>query len=696
MVVGDESIFESLSTCSTVDPKRLKLYYKLLGHRQVDALYHFPSNLSKRRFIQSICEAAPNEIITILGHAVEYATSYSGRGPSKIYCSDGDDIFQVIYFRGNFSYQQKCLPLNVKKTITGKVEKNSDGDYQIIHPDLNLPYSKDHSPMIEPVYPLTTGLTNRCVSRVVQSLVPSFPSLPEWIPPSFLQKFSWPSWQDALKIVHNPKNFEDLLPTHPARERLIFDELLAHQLSLTLVRSAQTAEKKGHVLTGTGVLIEKLRGCLPFSLTPSQETVIKEIFRDMESPTPMLRLLQGDVGSGKTIVAFLAMIKAVESGFQAAILAPTDILAHQHRETFQAFSTDLGLEVTLLTGRDKGKKRAKILEDLATHKIHILIGTHALIQKDVVFSKLGLAIIDEQHRFGVEQRLALLEKGNNPHILAMTATPIPRTLQLANHGEMDVSILKEKPSGRLPTTTTVTSLQKLNEIIEGLRRPLSLKTKIFWVCPLVEESEVSDLSAAQERYTHLQSLFGEKVGLVHGRLKAADKDKVMEDFITGSVDILIATTVIEVGVNVPAATIMIIEHAEHFGLAQLHQLRGRIGRGAQAGTCLLLYGFPLSDISRARLEIMRQTNDGFLIAEEDLKLRGGGDVLGTKQSGLPEFKLADFISNPDRTQELLSLANKEAWAICQADPPLKADSSKALHILLRLFERDNALKYSRS
>jgi len=605
-----------------------------------------------------------------------------------------EHFFDLVFFHGKGSYLQTTLPIHSKRLISGKLERFQDR-WKITHPDhIGNPDEQEHLSGPEPVYPLTTGITNKCVNRVIKSALTHIPTLPEWLDDVTAQK--WPRWHEAVHQVHNPLNQQDLDPNSLPRVRLAYDELLAHQLSLNITRRRQQTRTHGTSLKGDGHLKAKILQSLPFTLTKGQEASIADITQDMDAPQQMLRLIQGDVGSGKTLVALMAMVQAVEAGFQAAILAPTDILARQHAAKLTPLCETCGIRLALLTGRDQGKKRTQILNDLKSHDIDILVGTHAIIQEDVHFAKLGLAVIDEQHRFGVEQRLALTEKGNNPDVLAMTATPIPRTLMLANYGDMDVSIIRDKPAGRLPIDTKVLPLSRLNEVVEGIGRALKTKTKIYWVCPLIEESEAMDLAAAVERFKVLSQMFPGKVGLVHGKLKADEKDAVMAQFVSGTIDILIATTVIEVGVDVPAASIMIIEHAERFGLAQLHQLRGRIGRGNQTAMCLLLYSHALTAVGRKRLEIMRQTNDGFLISEEDLKLRGSGELLGTKQSGLPRFRIADFTSSPDLYGELFAIANRDARRICQDDPNLSSPRGQALQLLLSLHGRADAAKYSRS
>jgi ATP-dependent DNA helicase RecG len=683
-----------LETCLELGRRKL-LFHRLMGNTVSQALMHLPSNVHIWRPIAQITEARPGEGIIIEAHILDHEPNTRYGKPFKVHCSDGQSAFNIIYFNAKRAYLEKLFPLRAKRYVMGKAEKYL-GQWSIIHPE-SVTSSQLYTTLhYQPIYPLTTGVTNKCVQRVLQTLLQKIPSIPEWLSPQVLQEYHWPSWRQAVQQIHAPRTPSDLLLENKARQRMAYDELFSHQLALHLSRYHSDHKQQGNVLQGTGILTTKLTSLLPFSLTASQQSALQEIFQDMAAPFPMARLLQGDVGSGKTLVALMAMLRAAESGYQAALLAPTDILARQHADSILPLCQQLGITVRLLTGRDKGKAKQQILNDLASHQIQFLIGTHAIIQDKVNFANLGLAVIDEQHRFGVEQRLSLAQKGKNPDILAMTATPIPRTMVLAHYGDMEVSVLAEKPAGRLPIQTKVVSLTRFQEVMDGIERALFNKAKIFWVCPLVEESEVLDLSAAQDRFQQLQNSFNGKVGLVHGKMKALEKDAVMDQFTKGTVDILVATTVIEVGMNVPDATIMIIEHAERFGLAQLHQLRGRIGRGHKPGTCLLLYGEHLSPSGRQRLETMRTTDDGFKIAEVDLKLRGGGDILGTRQSGMPTFRIADFVSSPDLCTELLALANKEAKWIVKNDPFLQSERGQNLRLLLRLFNRANAIKYTRS
>jgi ATP-dependent DNA helicase RecG len=519
------------------------------------------------------------------------------------------------------------------------------------------------------------------------------PELAEWQEPEWLGERGWPGFKAALTSLHMPSDAGDISTGSAAWQRLAYDELLAGQLALGLVRQRLKAQK-GRSITGDGRIRGMLTAALPFSLTNSQAEALRDIEADMAAPFRMMRLLQGDVGSGKTAVALFAMAVAVEAGTQAALMAPTEVLARQHVETMQPLAEKAGLRLGLITGREKGKARAEVLAKLAAGEIDILIGTHALFQPDVVFRDLSMAVIDEQHRFGVHQRLALQAKGGDggANVLVMTATPIPRTLLMTHYGDLDVSRLTEKPAGRKPVTTTLVSLDRVEEVVDGLRRAVAGGAQVYWVCPLIEGGGPSDLAAAEERHAHLMQVFGERVGLLHGGMSGAAKDAVMAEFTADRLKILVSTTVIEVGVNVPNATIMVIEHAERFGLAQLHQLRGRVGRGANQSYCVLLYKPPLGEIASERLTIMRDTEDGFVIADKDLDLRGGGEVLGSRQSGSPEFRIA----NVPGFEKLLEAARDDARLILNGDPGLASARGQALRVLLYLFECDEAVRLFRA
>ncbi|HEU4987729.1 MAG TPA: ATP-dependent DNA helicase RecG, partial [Rhizobiaceae bacterium] len=546
-------------------------------------------------------------------------------------------------------------------------------------------------PPIEPVYPLTAGLSGKVVRRAIGQALGRLPDLPEWLDAQFKQSRALPSLREALDRLHNPSNVSDADPESPAWRRIAYDEFLAGQLSLALVRQ-RVRRLSGRPLIGDGTIEARIRRNLPYSLTKSQEAALQEIHADLAQPDRMLRLLQGDVGAGKTVVALLAMARAAEAGAQAALMAPTEILARQHHATIAPLAEAAGLRTTALTGREKGRERERILEEIADGSIDFIIGTHALFQESVRFRDLALAVIDEQHRFGVHQRLAITAKGNAPDMLVMTATPIPRTLVLSAFGDMDVSRLTEKPAGRKPIRTVTLPMERLGELISRIREAVAEGQKVYWICPLVEESEEIRLMSAEDRHAALQAEFGSLVGLVHGRMSGREKDEAMRAFKAGETRILVGTTVIEVGVDVPDATIIVIEHAERFGLAQLHQLRGRVGRGDRPSSCVLLYKGPLGEIARQRLDILRQSEDGFRIAEEDLKLRGEGDLLGTRQSGSPGFRIARI----DLHADLLEAARDDARLVLARDPELQSDRGKALRLLLYLFGRDDAIRLLRA
>jgi ATP-dependent DNA helicase RecG len=660
--------------------------------RAGDLLWHFPTGINDRRARPEIGTAPVGELITLEVTVCEHkppADRYS-RSPYRVVCADTTGTVDIVFFRGQKSYLEKTLPPGATRFISGKMERFGER-LQMPHPDhIVAPENIDELPLIEPVYPLTAGVSNKIMHRSVRQALQRIPLLDEWQEEQWLSKQKWPDFSTALQQVHQPENAEELLPGSPARLRLAYDELLASQLALALVRNSLT-KVSGRSLQFNSRLYGRIITKLGFELTRAQQLAIQDINADMAADGRMLRLLQGDVGSGKTAVALLSMAGAVEAGTQAAMMAPTEVLARQHYKFFAEMGEKTGFQVELLTGREKGKKRQQILNDLAGGKIDMLLGTHALFQEGVEFADLGLVIIDEQHRFGVHQRLGLQAKGN-ADVLVMTATPIPRTLLLANYGDMDVSILDEKPAGRKPVTTKAIANNRIDEVVDGIERTIGEGTQVYWVCPLVEESEKLALVSADQRFGYLQKHFGSRVGMVHGQMSAAEKDQVMQKFTDGHIKILVATTVIEVGVDVPNATIMVIEHAERFGLSQLHQLRGRVGRGSARSSCLLVYQGPLSASARTRLQVMRETEDGFIIAEEDLKLRGGGEILGTRQSGAQAFRAATL---PEHT-ELLAAARDDTKLILARDPCLTSKRGKALKQLLYLFERDEAVRLLRA
>ena len=684
-------LFVPVGELSGLGPRLAPLVEKLVGPMAVDLLWHLPYALIDRRFMPLVAAAPDGRIATLKVRVDQHQAPESSRRPYRVVCSDESGFITLVFFHAKADWLEKSLPLGSERIISGMVE-HFNGGMQMTHPDHIVPLDKLAEVMtVEPVYPLTAGVTPKVMVKAVKAAVARAPKLPEWIDAAYLARQGWEDWHTALTKVHSPESEADLWADGKARQRLAYDELLANQLALSMVR-ASMKKLAGRIIKGNGAMRAKIIAGLPFSLTGAQVRSLAEIDADMVEPSRMLRLLQGDVGAGKTVVALLAMAAAVESGAQATLMAPTEILARQHLATLEKLAAPAGLRLGLLTGRDKGKARQAILKALENGEIDILVGTHALFQEDVTFRDLALAVIDEQHRFGVHQRLELASKGRAVDMLVMTATPIPRTLMLTSYGDMDVSRLDEKPPGRTPIDTRVLPLARLDEVAGGVKRAIETGAKVYWVCPLVEESEKTDLAAAEDRHRELVDIIGPRTGLVHGRMKGPQKDAVMAAFAGNELDLLVATTVIEVGVDVPSATIMVIEHAERFGLAQLHQLRGRIGRGSARSTCLLLYGGPLSETGKARLNIMRDTEDGFIIAEEDLKLRGAGELLGTRQSGLPEFKLADLAVH----SELLATARDDARLILEMDPELQGKRGAALRTLLYLFARDSVVKTLRS
>jgi len=684
-------LFAPVTSLPGVGPRSAKAIEALAGPQVVDLCWHLPSGVIDRRYAPKIAEAEPDRVATLTIRVGQHLAPRNPRQPYRVDCFDDTGEISLVFFHARADYLTKTLPEGEVRVVSGRIERFG-GRLQMSHPDHIGPLEELARMMsVEPVYPLTAGLTLKPLGKAIRAALDRAPEVPEWLDPALVAREGWPAWHAALAAAHAPEGPEALLPLTAVRRRLAYDELLANQLALALMRHHQRAQH-GRSLRGDGRLCDKVIAALPFELTDSQRQAGSEIAADMAREARMLRLLQGDVGSGKTVVALLAMLGAVEAGAQAAIMAPTEILARQHFHTLAPLTQAAGVGIELLTGRDKGKARDAALQRLASGEAALAVGTHALFQQEVAFHDLGLAVIDEQHRFGVHQRLTLASKGRAVDVLVMTATPIPRTLVLTSYGDMEVSRLTEKPAGRQPIDTRAMPLERLHDVIDGVARALQDGAKAYWVCPLVTESEVSDLAAAEARAVELTQRFGNRVGLVHGRMKGKDKDAVMKAFAEGPLMLLVATTVIEVGVDVPAASIMVIEHAERFGLAQLHQLRGRIGRGAARSSCLLLYQVPLGETARARIQILRETDDGFRIAEEDLRLRGAGELLGTRQSGVPEFRLADLAVH----DELLAVARDDARLILGTDPDLTGPRGAALRVLLYLFERDAAVKYLRS
>ena len=661
-----------------------------------DLLMHAPTGSEDRRQVTSIARATPGTIVTLEVEVAEHRPppEHRPRLPYRVFTRDASGILTLNYFHVKGDYLLKQLPVGERRFISGTVEWY-DGRKIMAHPDMVVPPHRAAEILrVMPVYPLTLGISQRVLLKLMDQALQLATTLPEWLDIHLMQREGWWDWLSSLKTLHRPTAAEFTLAT-PARRRLAYDELLAHQLALGLSRRHQQTPATYPVVPDAA-LHARLRNALPFTLTQAQESALGEMLADLASGRRMIRLLQGDVGSGKTILAFALMAEVAACGYQAAFMAPTDLLARQHEKTLMPLAETLGLRLIFLSGKMSKAAQAKARAAILAGEVDLVVGTHALFQEEVAFHKLALLVVDEQHRFGVEQRLQLAEKGLAPHILQMTATPIPRSLAMTYYGDMEVSILGEKPPGRQPIDTRAIPIERLSEVVEGLGRVLEKGQKSYWVCPLIEvpqsaldqKTEEADIAAAEARLTMLRAHFGEKVGLVHGRMKVAERERVMREFAEGDLQLLVATTVIEVGVNVPAATIMIIEQAERFGLAQLHQLRGRVGRSSAASRCVLLYHSPISEHGKARLSILRETNDGFRIAEEDLKLRGAGDVLGTRQTGLPSFHFASIAEDT----ALVTTARDDVKLYLSKDPDLTAPRGQALRLLLNLFDYDHTVR----
>jgi len=684
-------LFGDINALPGIGPRLKTLVERVAGPRIVDLIWTLPTGLIDRRHAPKIADAAFGEIATITVTIDSHEAPGTPKRPYRVICSDDTGFLTLVFFHAKKAWLESAYPVGAQRVVSGRVEE-FQGGRQMTHPDFVATLEEaDALRTVQPVYPLTEGLTQKVMKRAVDGALDRAADLPEWADAALVTQRQWPAWRTALLQAHRPEGTKDLLADSVARSRLAYDELLATQLALLLVRERHR-RIKGRSLAGDGKLRRRIVEALPFTLTEGQRAALKEIDADMRAPARMARMLQGDVGSGKTVVALLAMAAAVEAGGQAALMAPTEILAQQHYDTIRRFAEPAGLRVELLTGRNKGASRKALTAAIEGGDVPIVIGTHALFSEDVAFWDLALIVIDEQHRFGVQQRLALANKGDGVDTLTMTATPIPRTLMLAAYGDIDTSKLTGKPAGRQPVDTRAMPMDRLHDVAAGLKRTIADGAQAFWVCPLVEDSDVIDLTAATERHAWLKQQFGSKVELVHGKMKAVEKDAAMQRFIDNDAAILVATTVVEVGVDVPNASIMVVEHAERFGLAQLHQLRGRIGRGARKSSCLLLYDPPLGETARARIDVLRKTDDGFVIAEEDLRLRGGGEVLGTRQSGMPALRLARFPEHSD----LLEIARSDARVALDRDPDLSSDRSEALRTLLYLFERDEGVRMIRS
>ncbi len=681
-------LFGALTQLDGIGPKSAEQLGRAGITRPVDLMFVLPSSGIDRTPRDTVQGARTGEVVTVAVNIVRHLKAASKGRPYRVIVEDAQIEFALVFFHAREDWLTAQLPVGQRRIVSGKIEL-FDGIAQIVHPDHMVDAgAADEIPPFEPVYPLHGGITPKLMGRAARSAVRMAPDLPEWIDAGVMKREAWPGWHTAVEAVHAPARNGDIAMTAPARARLAYDEFFAHQVTLALAR-AKDRRRKGRASAGDGRLRNQVLAALPYAPTAAQQRANTEIAADLAGPTRMNRLLQGDVGSGKTLVAFMALLVAVEAGGQGVMMAPTTILAQQHLESLRPLAESAGIALEILTGRDKGTGRATKLAALATGQIQILVGTHAVFQRDVVFADLRLAVVDEQHRFGVAQRLELGQKGALADVLVMTATPIPRSLSLAQYGDMDVSILDEKPPGRSPVQTALVSTERMDEVTAKLRAAVAEGRQAYWVCPLVAESEVIDKTAAEERFRRLRALFGEgTVGLVHGQLTPVEKDAAMARFAAGDTKVLVATTVIEVGVDVPNASIMVIERAEGFGLAQLHQLRGRVGRGAAQSTCLMLYQAPLSGAGRRRLEVLRETEDGFRIAEEDLAMRGAGDMIGTAQSGLPVFRVADM----ERQSALMAVAQSDARNLLNDDPDLVGPRGTAVRTLLWLMEQDRAIR----
>jgi ATP-dependent DNA helicase RecG len=696
-------LFASLQSLTGIGPRLMILLKKCLAlppgvtePRVLDLLWHLPNGVIDRRAEPTVADAVPGSIATLKVRVLKHKAPPRGnhRAPYKVRTEDDTGKLDLVFFHAERKFIERQLPVGEERYVSGRVERYGE-TLQMTHPDYIVPpEQRGDLPMLEPVYPLTAGLSGKIVQKATRQALDRLRPTPEWQEPAWLKERGWPGFVEALQRLHRPDDAGDVSAGGAPWQRLAYDELLAGQLALALVRQ-NFKERRGRIVKGDGRIRAAIADALPFTLTRSQREAMREIEADMNAPRRMLRLLQGDVGSGKTVVALLAMAIAVEAGAQAALMAPTEVLARQHLETIAPLAEKAGLRIGLLTGREKGRARKDVLDHLAAGELDIIIGTHALFQPDVIFRDLAFAVIDEQHRFGVHQRLSLQSKGNGTgtDVLVMTATPIPRTLVMTHYGDLDVSRLTEKPPGRKPVVTKAIPVDSMEKLTDRLRVQLSEGAQVYWVCPLIESSDVSDLAAAEERHAHLAQLFGkENVGLLHGGMQDKAKDAAMQAFAEGNLKILVATTVIEVGVNVSNANIMVIEHAERFGLAQLHQLRGRVGRGSRESFCMLLYKAPLGEAARQRLDMMEQTEDGFLIAEKDLELRGGGEVLGARQSGTPGFRVAEVPG----FEALLTAARDDARLTLANDPQLAGPRGQALRTLLYIFECDEAVRLFRA
>lgn len=698
--------FTPLAALKGVGPATLKALLRLLPpprHASLpaatvrDLLFLLPYDVLDRRQLSSVMDAEVGQYAMLEVTVAEHYPPPAKRRslPYKIVTNDRSGTLLLTFFHAKGDYLSRQLPVGQARIIGGVVEMY-DGHKQISHPDIIVsPQLRDTVLTLSPVYPLTAGISQRVLQRLVHTALGPISALPEWSNPALVKEQGWGTFDQALRLLHMPRHVQDIEPLSPIRMRLAYDETLANQLALSLLRRNEQAQPSIPIMRNEEWHARYL-AALPFALTQGQQAVVESLLADMGSGLRMVRLLQGDVGSGKTAVALAAMVQVAASGAQSALMAPTDILARQHAQTIEPLARAMGMKVQLLTGKLPAAEKRQAMQAIMDGSASIVIGTHALFQQQVEFHKLALVVVDEQHRFGVEQRLALTQKSVAPHLLQMTATPIPRSLTMTAYGDMDASLLAEKPAGRQEIDTRAVPLDRIHDVMEGIRRAIDKGAKLYWICPLIEASDdadiQNDMTAVEDRYRVLCTFFGDKVAMMHGRMKTAEREQVMQRFAFGDAQLLVATTVVEVGVNVPEATIMVIEHAERFGLAQLHQLRGRVGRGSEVSRCILLYDPECSEIAKERLTTIRATNDGFKIAEEDLRLRGAGDVLGTRQTGLPPFHFL----NLGLHSALIRTARDDAKHLLHQDPFLKSERGQACRLLLELFGYDDEVAAVRS
>jgi ATP-dependent DNA helicase RecG len=697
------SIDDPLQFIKGVGPKKAEALQRKNLYIAKDCLFYIPFRYEDRSNTGTISSLVAGEHMSFNAEITAAGSIFMGRRKRafEIILQDKTGVVRAKYYQFNPSYMKDKFKVGARVVVSGKAQPNrrAGSRLELVHPIIEIDGASQESNVemgrIIPVYQTTEGLHIKSLRSIIHSVIETYSVLLEdFLPSEIAKRHGYPPLAQAIREAHFPEEIRTMEELNrfktPAQERLIFDELFLIQLALIYKRNQTKDAPKGFTLKTRGPLIKKFFQGLAFELTNAQKKVLKDIMKDLENPAPMNRLIQGDVGSGKTVVALIAILTAVDNGYQGALMAPTEILAEQHFQNLSDDCAKLGINLELVTGSLPAKEKALALERVREGISHIVVGTHALIQKDVQFDRLGVAVIDEQHRFGVLQREALNKKGLSPHILVMTATPIPRSLALTIYGDLDVSLIDELPPGRKPITTKVYLENKRDDVYGFVSQEIAKGRQAYIVCPLIEETEKMDLQNATEVYEYLQNKYPQiKIGLVHGKIKPAERRDIMSEFKAAKIQALVATTVIEVGVHVSNATLMIIEHAERFGLSQLHQLRGRIGRGEHASHCLLVAYYPMSESGKARLEAMKESQDGFYIAEKDLEIRGPGDFLGTRQSGLPELKVANIV----RDIKVLEVARKEAQDLLQTHPDLNSPELVKLkeELLIAMGDRMNLM-----